>query len=87
MDAICSEGHTDSLLRQLNPNGSPSLFDYGINTSKTVLDLGCGAAYWAYRSAESWKDTRFTLVDVVDVRLEEFKNAGQDRIEFKQWDL
>ncbi|KAF9015733.1 hypothetical protein BDQ17DRAFT_1341558 [Cyathus striatus] len=59
------------LLHRLNPNGSPSFYNYGNAPPKSALDLGCGPGYWAVDAAIIWKGCNVTAFDLVDVTLPE----------------
>ncbi|OSX66962.1 hypothetical protein POSPLADRAFT_1042254 [Postia placenta MAD-698-R-SB12] len=65
--SLDSELRTYELLRRLNPNCSPSFHNYGKNPPSRVLDLGCGKGYWVLNAARSWKNTKVTGLDLIDV--------------------
>lgn len=65
--SLDNEFRTYELLRPLNPNCSPSFHNYGKNPPSRVLDLGCGKGYWVLNAAKSWKNTKVTGLDLIDV--------------------
>ncbi|EED85483.1 predicted protein [Postia placenta Mad-698-R] len=65
--SLDNEFRTYALLRRLNPNCSPSFHNYGKNPPFRVLDLGCGKGCWVMNAAKSWKNTKVTGLDLIDV--------------------
>ncbi|KIJ66397.1 hypothetical protein HYDPIDRAFT_86565 [Hydnomerulius pinastri MD-312] len=57
---------SESLLRRLNQNKSPSFYNYGNNSPKAILDLGCGAGDWAAEAASFWPNSNVIGFDLVD---------------------
>ncbi|KIJ22173.1 hypothetical protein PAXINDRAFT_95590 [Paxillus involutus ATCC 200175] len=68
---IDNDRFSEILLRRLNRNQTPSFHDFGQNTPKTILDLGCGAGEWAVEAAQCWPSSQvigFDLVDTTSLR-------------------
>ncbi|KAI0274958.1 hypothetical protein BC834DRAFT_839943 [Gloeopeniophorella convolvens] len=62
-----SEQYSDTLLRKLTENGSPSFLDLpDLPFIRNALNLGCRDRHWVLHAAQSWK-TRGTKVTGVDL--------------------
>ncbi|EEB95080.1 hypothetical protein MPER_06008 [Moniliophthora perniciosa FA553] len=56
-----NDRHFNILLRRINPNGSPSFYDYAGNKERpptSVLDLACGQGHWALQAATQWPNAQ-----------------------------
>ncbi|KAG2138692.1 uncharacterized protein EDB93DRAFT_1090519 [Suillus bovinus] len=56
---------SDALLQRLSTNGTPSFLTFNGNPPTTILDLGCGAGYWAIRAAKHWPNARIIGIDLI----------------------
>ena len=79
-----SDRYSELLLQRLS-EGSPSFHDYANKPPRTVLDLGCGPGYWLLHTANSWKKSQITGLDIVDVTLPEVKTT--ENVQFLQYNL
>ncbi|KAF7320074.1 MAP kinase kinase kinase [Mycena kentingensis (nom. inval.)] len=58
---------TWDLIRRLNrTHGGPSFHNYAGRPPRSVLDLGCGAGWWALDAATSWRGTKIVGFDMMD---------------------
>ncbi|ESK92178.1 hypothetical protein Moror_4829 [Moniliophthora roreri MCA 2997] len=67
-----NDRHFDILLRRINPNGSPSFYDYAGNGERpptSVLDLACGQGHWVLQAATQWPNAQVVGFDLVDVAI------------------
>lgn len=82
--AFDNDRYSELLLQRLS-GGSPSFHDYDNKPPTTVLDLGCGPGYWLLHTANCWKKSQITGLDIVDVTLPEVKTA--DNVQFLQYNF
>ncbi|KAJ3936150.1 MAG: hypothetical protein NXY57DRAFT_886493 [Lentinula lateritia] len=81
--SLSADRYTHLLLRRLNPNGTPSFYDYVKNKKpipSSILDLGCGEGHWIIDAHASWPEARIVGFDLVDVILPEVRN--NERLHF-----
>lgn len=57
---------SETLLRRLNPDPSPSFLKFDKESPKSILDLGCGSGQWAIEAATYWESARVIGFDLVD---------------------
>ncbi|KAJ3918564.1 hypothetical protein F5877DRAFT_42319 [Lentinula edodes] len=81
--SLSADRYTHLLLRRLNPNGTPSFYDYVKNKKpipSSILDLGCGEGHWIIDAHASWPEARIVGFDLVDVILPEVRH--NERLHF-----
>ncbi|KAJ3857257.1 hypothetical protein EV368DRAFT_30559 [Lentinula lateritia] len=86
--SLSADRYTHMLLRRLNPNGTPSFYDYVKNKKpipSSILDLGCGEGHWIIDAHSSWPEARIVGFDLVDVILPEVRH--NERLHFVRGNL
>ena len=83
--SFCFSDRYSELLLQRLSEGSPSFYDYANRPPTTVLDLGCGPGYWLLHTANTWKKSQITGLDIVDATLPEVKTT--ENVQFIQYNL
>ncbi|KAJ7597320.1 hypothetical protein C8J56DRAFT_882809 [Mycena floridula] len=76
-----NDQYSDLLLRRLYPNHTPT-FQVFKKPPATVLDLGCGEGHWAMYAASCWKNVKITLLDIVNVTLDDINDKDTPNIKF-----